>query len=80
MAKDEFKNLFEERNHIENLLNTRFNFLIVVFASIIAGLISAKSLFAFILILGSGFFIVALLTPGAGFRFLWGVIVKLFNS
>ncbi len=45
------KHLFEERNHIENLLNTRFNFFIVIFASIIAALIAVDNIFQLKLIL-----------------------------
>lgn len=49
------KKLFEERNHIENLLNTRFNFFLLIFASILASSFAVKNpnqLFL-ILIIGS---------------------------
>lgn len=36
-------NLIEERNHVEGLLNQRFNFFLVVFAAFLAALFSVKS-------------------------------------
>lgn len=49
------KHLFEERNHIEGLLNTRFNFFIAIFASIVAAIIAVKNpnQLRFVLIVGA---------------------------
>lgn len=49
------KHLFEERNHIEGLLNTRFNFFLAIFAAIVAAIIAVKTpnQLKFILMLGA---------------------------
>ncbi|MDL2313323.1 hypothetical protein LJC68_10660 [Bacteroidales bacterium OttesenSCG-928-B11] len=49
------KNLQDEKNHIENLLNTRFNFFMMILLAIIASLFTIKNInqLIVILILGS---------------------------
>lgn len=55
------KQLYEDRRHLENLLNTRFNFFIAVFASIIASFFAVKNLNQLILVLVIGTFLEILL-------------------
>jgi hypothetical protein len=52
---EKYLELYEERRHLENLLNTRFNFFLVVFAAILAALFTITNLsqFQLILILGA---------------------------
>lgn len=55
------EHIFEERNHIENLLNTRFNFFIAIFASIIAAVLAVKNPNQLRFIIVVGFIIESLL-------------------
>jgi multisubunit Na+/H+ antiporter MnhG subunit len=50
-SSEKYIELYEERRHLENLLNTRFNFFIVVFASILASLFTVKNFTQFLIIL-----------------------------
>lgn len=52
---EKYEELYEERRHLENLLNTRFNFFLVVFAAILAALFTIKNgvQFRLILLLGA---------------------------
>lgn len=49
--------LFEERFHMENLLNTRFNFFLIVFAAILASLFTVKNYIQLTVIFLLGFLI-----------------------
>lgn len=56
-----YADLINERNHIENLLNSRFNFFIVVFATMLASILVVKSIPQLQLVLFPGTLILILL-------------------
>lgn len=58
--------IYEERRHMENLLNNRFNFFLLIFASIIAAFFSVKNENQLRLILIIGFIVEVLLLLGIG--------------
>ena len=56
-----FEELYEERRHLENLLNARFNFFLIIFAVILASLFSIKTINQLRIIIISGAIIETLL-------------------
>jgi hypothetical protein len=61
-SKIETGKYFDERCHLENLLNTRFNYLIVIFGLIIGGILTVKTTFGIMCLAGVGTVIVFILT------------------
>ncbi|ELR71767.1 hypothetical protein C900_02352 [Fulvivirga imtechensis AK7] len=57
-----YTDLINERNHIENLLNSRFNFFIVLFGSMVAAILVVKNIQQLRLVLLSGAIILVSLT------------------